>query len=69
MGTTLAAGGSLRSTWLGPAYLLAGNTRDALTATRRALEIARSRKERGNEAHARWLLGQVAELIPRTRAH
>jgi tetratricopeptide (TPR) repeat protein len=45
---------------MGHAYLLAGRAPDALEATRRALEIAREHKERGHEAWAWRLLGEIA---------
>ena len=45
---------------LGHAYLLAGRAPDALETARRALEIARAHKERGHEAWAWRLLGEVA---------
>jgi DNA-binding NtrC family response regulator/tetratricopeptide (TPR) repeat protein len=47
-------------TGLGHAYLLAGRLGDALQATSRALEIAREHKERGHEAWAWRLLGEVS---------
>jgi tetratricopeptide (TPR) repeat protein len=44
---------------LGEAYLLAGRQADALAMTERALALARTYKERGNEAYALHILGVV----------
>ena len=47
--------------WLGEAYLLAGRLgRGAATLARPALELARGHSERGNEAWALRLLGEIA---------
>jgi DNA-binding SARP family transcriptional activator/ABC-type cobalamin/Fe3+-siderophores transport system ATPase subunit len=51
---------ALRATWLGEAYLLAGRIDDAAAAATRALDLARRHKERGVEAWAHRLLGQIA---------
>ncbi len=45
---------------LGEAYLLAGRVDDAARSARHALELARQRKERGREAYALRLAGEVA---------
>src|SRR5712691_1556735 len=44
---------------LGEAYLLAGRVDDAARSARRALELARAQKERGREAYALRLAGEV----------
>jgi len=44
---------------LGEAYLLAGRLDEADDAARRALQMARERSERGHEAYALHLLGEV----------
>jgi class 3 adenylate cyclase/tetratricopeptide (TPR) repeat protein len=46
--------------WLGEAYLLTGRLEDAHTRAVQALELARTLKERGNEAWALRLLGNIA---------
>ncbi len=51
---------SIRLTRLGEAYLLAGRTREAEQVATRALELARERGERGHEAWALRLHGEVA---------
>jgi tetratricopeptide (TPR) repeat protein len=51
---------ALRLTRLGTAYLAANRTADALRAARQALELSRARKERGDEAYALSLLGEIA---------
>src|SRR5262249_10008594 len=51
---------SLAVTWLGEAYLLANRVQDALDMAARALALARGRKERGVEAWALRLLGEIA---------
>jgi class 3 adenylate cyclase/tetratricopeptide (TPR) repeat protein len=55
----LMANHSLRLAWLGEALLLAGRTDAAFEQTRRALLLAEDRRERGNLACARHLLGTV----------
>ena len=45
---------------LGEAHLLAGRRDDALAVARRALDLARRQKERGNEAWVLRLLGEIA---------
>jgi len=45
---------------LGQAYLAAGRTADALATAERALALSRERSERGNEAKALHLLGEIA---------
>src|SRR5262249_11754569 len=51
---------SLRGTAFSEAYLLAGRLEEASTHAREALVLARTRKERGNEAWALRLLGEIA---------
>jgi class 3 adenylate cyclase/tetratricopeptide (TPR) repeat protein len=51
---------ALYSTWLSEAYLLADRQEDALALAQRALTHAREHKERGHEAHALRLLGEIA---------
>jgi tetratricopeptide (TPR) repeat protein len=45
---------------LGKAYLLAGRLEEALPLAQQALELARTYKERGNEAWILRLLGEIA---------
>jgi tetratricopeptide (TPR) repeat protein len=51
---------SQRVTWLGEAYLRAGRQDDAARQAERALDLARAHMERGNEAWALRLLGDIA---------
>jgi len=51
---------ALRVVWLGEAYLLAGRLDEASTQAQRALEFSRAHQERGHEAYALRLLGEVA---------
>jgi predicted ATPase/class 3 adenylate cyclase len=53
-------GQSLRTIWLGEAYLLAGREADARAAAQRALGLARQHKERGHEAYTLRLIGEIA---------
>jgi tetratricopeptide (TPR) repeat protein len=46
--------------WLGESYLLAERVDDAARAARQALELARVRRERGYEAWALRLFGDIA---------
>jgi class 3 adenylate cyclase/tetratricopeptide (TPR) repeat protein len=46
--------------WLGEAYLLAGRREEANQVTWRGLTLARDKKERGYEARALRLLGEIA---------
>jgi tetratricopeptide (TPR) repeat protein len=46
--------------YLGEAHLLAGRPDDALAVGRRALDLARRQKERGNEAWVLRLIGEIA---------
>jgi tetratricopeptide (TPR) repeat protein len=46
--------------WLDEAYLLAGRLDEASTQAQRALEFSCAQQERGNEAYALRLLGEVA---------
>ena len=50
---------ALRMVWLGEAYLLAGRLDEAYTQAQRALEFSRAHKERGHEAYALRLLGEI----------
>jgi class 3 adenylate cyclase/tetratricopeptide (TPR) repeat protein len=50
---------SLRVAYLGEAYLLTGRVDAAAAAATHALELARNHKERGHEAYALRLLGEV----------
>jgi tetratricopeptide (TPR) repeat protein len=50
---------SLRIAYLGEGYLLAGRVDDAATAGAQALALARQHRERGHEAYALRLLGEV----------
>ena len=49
-----------RVVWLGEAYLLAGRLDEAYTQAQRALEFSRAHQERGHEAYALRLLGEIA---------
>src|SRR5262245_28190589 len=51
---------ALRVAWLGEAYLLAGQVPKARETAARALALARDHQERGNEADALWLSGEIA---------
>jgi tetratricopeptide (TPR) repeat protein len=51
---------ALRMVWLGEAYLLAGRLDEAHTQAQRALEFTSAHQERGNEAYALRLLGDIA---------
>jgi tetratricopeptide (TPR) repeat protein len=51
---------SIEVAMLGHAHLLAGRTAEAWSLGRRALELAKTHSERGNEAAAFRLLGEVA---------
>jgi tetratricopeptide (TPR) repeat protein len=50
---------ALRIAWLGEAYLLAGRLDEAYTQAQRVLEFSRAHKERGHEAYALRLLGEL----------
>jgi tetratricopeptide (TPR) repeat protein len=50
---------ALRLAWLSEAYLLAGHLDEACTQAQRALEFARAHQERGHEAYALRLLGEI----------
>jgi tetratricopeptide (TPR) repeat protein len=58
MGTT--GGQSLRVGYVSEAYLLAGRMQEAMQLAGRALDLARAHKERGHEAWALRLLGEIA---------
>jgi tetratricopeptide (TPR) repeat protein len=51
---------ALRTIWLGEACLYAGRLAEACTQAQHALEFSRAHQERGHEAYALWLLGEVA---------
>jgi predicted ATPase/class 3 adenylate cyclase/DNA-binding winged helix-turn-helix (wHTH) protein len=51
---------ALRMIWLGEACLYAGRLAEACTQAQHALEFSRAHQERGHEAYALWLLGEVA---------
>jgi len=61
-----AADHALRLTWLAEAYLLAGDRDAAKRVALRALELARRHGERGHEAYALRLLGELEtkESVP-----
>jgi tetratricopeptide (TPR) repeat protein len=61
-GTALGTmgGQSLRVGYLSEAYLLAGRMQEAVQLAGRALDLARTHKERGHEAWALRLLGEIA---------
>jgi tetratricopeptide (TPR) repeat protein len=65
---------ALYITWLSEAYLLADRKEDALALAQRALEHSRVQKERGYQAHALRLLGEIAAQrnspdVPQAEAH
>ena len=60
----LGANHALRLVWLGRANWLAGNPEPARRLGLRALETARRRGERGHEAYALELLGDVTRTAP-----
>jgi len=51
---------ALYITWLSEAYLLAGRKEDAVALALRTLERSRTQKERGHQAYALRLLGEIA---------
>jgi tetratricopeptide (TPR) repeat protein len=53
-------GGSPLMAELGEAYLLAGRPETAVQFAERAMVLSLNRKERGNQAWALWLLGEIA---------
>jgi transcriptional regulator with AAA-type ATPase domain len=57
---TPGGGGNRIMLHLGEGYLLAGRVEDAHRLAERLLALARDRKERGNQAWALWLLGEIA---------
>jgi len=59
-----AANHPLRLVWLGETYLRAGNENGAKRLGGRALELARRLGERGHEAYALRLLGEIAASGP-----
>jgi tetratricopeptide (TPR) repeat protein len=56
----ILGGQSLRMGYVSEAYLLAGRMQEAVQLAERALDLARAHKERGHEAWALRLLGEVA---------
>jgi tetratricopeptide (TPR) repeat protein len=58
MGTM--GGQSLRVGYMSEAYLLAGHMQEAVQLAERALDLARTHKERGHEAWFMRLLGEIA---------
>jgi tetratricopeptide (TPR) repeat protein len=56
----LGIGHAVRLTRLGEGYLVAGRLDEARERTRQALELATAQNERGNEAYARRLRGEIA---------
>lgn len=60
--TKFVARHSLRVAYLGEAYLLAGRSSAAAEAANQALELARTHRERGHEAYALRLLGDVTTM-------
>jgi tetratricopeptide (TPR) repeat protein len=59
---------ALRVVWLGEAYLLTGRLDEAHTQAQRALEFSRAHQERGHEAYALRLLGDIAMRHNRTES-
>jgi tetratricopeptide (TPR) repeat protein len=57
---TTGGGGDRVMLHLGEGYLLAGQVEDAHRLAERLLALSRDRKERGNQAWALWLLGEIA---------
>ena len=51
---------ALRVAWLGEAYLLANRLNEAYAQAQHALEFSRAHQERGHEAYALRLLGEIA---------
>ena len=51
---------SLRTAWLGETHLLAGRLDEASQFAQRSLDLSRRHKERGHEAWALRLLGEIA---------
>jgi len=61
-GRRLLANRSVWLTWLGRTHLVAGRPKDAEAVGRRAIELAVTQGERGQEAHARLLMADVATV-------
>jgi tetratricopeptide (TPR) repeat protein len=57
---SIMGGHSLRVAWLGEAYLLASRIDDAKEQAVRAIELSLTHRERGNQAWALRLLGEIA---------
>ena len=51
---------ALSTTWLAEGYLFSGRSEDAFRLADRAVALSRQHKERGHEAWARKLLGDIA---------
>ena len=56
----LQANHALRLAWLGRAHLMVARPESALDLARRALNLAEERQERGQQAYAQYLLGDIA---------
>jgi class 3 adenylate cyclase/tetratricopeptide (TPR) repeat protein len=56
----LQANHALRLAWLGRAHLMVARLESALDLARRALNLAEERQERGQQAYAQYLLGDIA---------
>jgi tetratricopeptide (TPR) repeat protein len=62
------AGHAIRLTSLGEAYLLAGRTGEAARLAERAAQLAEQHAERGNQAYALRLAGDIAARAEGSRA-
>jgi tetratricopeptide (TPR) repeat protein len=60
----LGIGHAMRLSRLGEGYLLAGRVDDAREQTHQALRLSTAQKERGNEAYALRLLGEIESHGP-----
>jgi tetratricopeptide (TPR) repeat protein len=56
----LGIGHAMRLSRLGQGYLFAGRLEEARARTREALDLARAQKERGSQAYALRVLGDIA---------
>jgi class 3 adenylate cyclase/tetratricopeptide (TPR) repeat protein len=59
---------AMRVVWLGEAYLLAGRLDEAYAQAQRALEFSQAHQERGHEAYALRLLGEIRAQRESTEA-